>query len=149
MEIGLAEREVLIEEARALGATVQDPSRREQYAQLQAALETGAVSDDLGLLENLLALSLRTGRIRRLYGPEAETALLRLFQKTPRGSSIAQTLTQLNQALEQLKGQVIDGIAFTPRLPGTYGLSIETGEYRLNLEIQEEGIWLKDVGIEV
>ncbi len=150
MEINPTDREILVEEAQTLAATVQDPARRAQYIQLEEALKIGTVPEELSnTFESLLLLGLKTGRIRRVHGPQAESALLHLFQKTPRGSAVARAITQLNQALEQLKGQVVDGITFTPRLPGAYALSIETAEYRLSLEIQEEGIWLKEVGIEV
>lgn len=149
MEINNHERELLLEETDALIEQVREPQRA-RYLELREALETDAVAEDaIGTLENLLALELRTGRVRKIHGPMAESTFLRLYQKTPTGSALQQSTTQVNRALDALQGQTLEHIAFAPKGPGVFTLDLETTEYRVHLEIREEGIWVKEVGLDL
>ncbi len=149
MEINSHERELLLEETNALIETVREPQRA-RYADLRDALETNSVADEnVGALENLLALELRTGRARKIHGPMVESTFLRLYQKTPTGSELQESTTQVNNALAALQGQTLEHIAFAPKGPGRFTLDLETTEYRVHLEIREEGIWLKEVGLDL
>ena len=149
MELNTHERELLIEEADALIETVREPQRG-RYVELRAALETEQLPDELvGALENLLALELRTGRARKIHGPMAESTLLRLYQKTPTGTELQKSTSQVNKALDALAGQTLEHLAFAPKGPGVFTLDLETSEYRVHLEIREEGIWMKEVGVDL
>ena len=104
MEINAVERELLAEETDALIAQVREPQRA-RYVELREALNGSAVPEDsVGALENLLALELRTGRARKIHGPMAETALLRLFGRTPTGAGLQKSTATVNNALAALEG---------------------------------------------
>ncbi len=150
MEIDEAVRPWLIDEIRALLALLQDPDRRACYTALLSAVEEGEVPDSqMEALGALLELGLQSGRFRQRYGPYGEAALIRLYHQTPAGASIVRATQEANQALETLRGQVIESIHFTPRGPGHYRLVIETDRCRLALETGQEGVWIRDVGIGV
>src|SRR5581483_8419872 len=149
MELNASERELLLEETQALIEQVREPQRA-QYVELREALKTDALGEaSVGALENLLALELRTGRVRKIHGPMAESAFMRLYQKTPTGSALGKSTAQVNQALTALKGQTLEHIAFAPKSPGVFTLDLETEEYRVHLEIREEGVWLREVGVDL
>ena len=150
MDIGPIERELLMEEARALAGAVQDERVRERYARLAAALEAGRVDGaDLTTLETLLELGLQTGRLRRRYTAEGEQALLRLFHTTPRGLAVNTATGEVNQALAALQGQTLTGVAFTSRAPGVYGLTLDTDAGHFSLRIHPDGITLDTVELDV
>lgn len=149
MEINALERELLLEETDALIAQVREPQRT-RYVELREALAGNSLEEaSVPALENLLALELRTGRARKIHGPMAESTLLRLYQKTPTGSELQKSTTTVNKALAALEGQTLEHIAFAPKGPGAFTLDLETAEYRVHLEIREEGIWVKEVGLDL
>jgi hypothetical protein len=149
MELNAHERELLLEETNALIDQVREPQRG-RYVELREALETGPLAEqNVGALENLLELELRTGRARKIHGPMVESTFLRLYQKTPTGSDLQKSTTQVNNALAALQGQTLEHIAFAPKGPGVFTLDLETSEYRVHLEIREEGIWVKEVGLDL
>jgi len=149
MEINALERELLLEETDALIESVREP-RRARYRELRKALASNPLADEsVGALEDLLSLELRSGRVRKIHGPMAETTFLRLYQKTPSGSALQDSTAQVNRALAALQGQTLEGIAFAPKGPGVFTLDLETSEYRVHLEIREDGIWVKEVGLDL
>lgn len=149
MDINSHERELLLEETDALLEQVREPQRA-RYVGLREALETNEWAGDAeNALEALLALELKTGRVRKIHGPMAESAFLRLYQKTPNGSELQKSTTQVNHALAALRGQTLEQIAFAPKGPGVYSLDLDTEEYHVHLEIRDEGIWLREVGLDV
>lgn len=149
MEINSHERELLLEETDALIETTREPQRA-RYVELRAAIEKNIVADEnVNALENLLALELRTGRARKIHGPMAESTLLRLYQKTPTGAELQNNTSQVNRALAALQGQTLEQIEFAPKGPGVFTLALETDEYRVHLEIRPEGIWVKEVGLDL
>lgn len=148
IELDAAAREWLQEEVQALLARLSTPEGRALYAALLSAIEAGHIPEALlGPLERLLELGLQTGRIRHRYGPQAEAALLRLYQKTPAGAAIAQTAEEANRALASLQGHAIQAIIFAPRGPGQYQLTIETDRCQITLETSREGIWVKSLEV--
>ena len=149
MEINSHERELLLEETDALIETTREPQRG-RYVELRDAIEKNSVADEnVNALENLLTLELRTGRARKIHGPMAESTLLRLFQKTPTGAELQNNTTQVNRALAAMHGQTLQHIAFAPKGPGIFTLELETDEYRVHLEIRPEGIWVREVGLDL
>lgn len=143
-----AAREALAVEAAALSDALTDPVSRASYASLSRALGAGEVGDALlSPLEQLLELTLRTGRLRRLHGPHAEASAARLYQATPAGASVAAALAEVNAALDALRGQTLQALAFTPKAPGVYALGLDTGEARLALEIGPDGVAVRELSV--
>src|ERR1041384_1730749 len=102
-------REALAVEAAALSDALSDPVSRASYGDLSRALGSGEVDEALlPPLEQLLELTLRTGRVRKLHGPMAEAAAVRVYQATPGGRAIGKALAEVNAALGALQGRALD-----------------------------------------
>ena len=141
-------REALAVEAAALSDALTDPASRASYGDLSRALGAGEVDDALlPPLEQLLELTLRTGRVRKLHGPLAEAAAVRVYQTTPGGRAIGKALGEVNAALIALKGRTLDGVAFSAKGPGVYGLAIDTADAKLSLEIGPEGVLVRELSV--
>lgn len=141
-------REALALEAAALRDAVTDPAARAGYEELAQALAGGAIGDGLeGALERLLELTLRTGRVRRLYGPHAEAAAIRLYHASPAGRALGTALTQVNAALGAVRGRMLDDLVFSPKGPGAYLLTLSASGVRLALEIGPEGVSVRELGV--
>jgi len=127
---------------RALGA---NPSAT-RYAALLADVEAGSVrSEHLTELENFLEMGLHTGRFRARFGALGEEALIRIYHQTPRGATVAGSITEVNRALGALAGQTIEEVNLTAHGPDAYALSIETDACRLTLRIESTGVRIGDV----
>ena len=141
-------REVLAAEAAALRDSITDPDVRDGYLALAAAVADGEVEDELvPSLERLLDLGLRTGRVRRIHGPHAESAIARVFHATPAGQTLAAALAEVNAALGALRAQPLGRLTFAARGPGSYTLAIETPAAGLTLEIGPGGVAVRDVSV--
>lgn len=141
-------REVLAAEAAALRDTIADPQARDGYLALAAAVADGEVEDALvPSLERLLDLGLRTGRVRRVHGPLAESAVARVYQATPAGRALTAALAQVNAALAALRGQPLERLTFTARGPGAYTLGIDTPAAGLTLDVGPTGVAVRDVSV--
>lgn len=149
MNLNTQERELLLEETDAVIDQSREPQRG-RYVALREAIAANAVGDEaVGTLESLLALELNTGRARKIHGPMAESALLRLYGRTPTGNALQENSRQVNTALNALQGQMLEGVKFAPKGPGSYTLDIETEEYQVHLEIRPEGIWVKQIELDL
>jgi hypothetical protein len=149
LALDAAQSEVVRREIAALTASL-PPDAHARYTPLAEAVAAGEVEEGIvPRLEEILDLSLGTGRARRLHGAEGEQALLRLFRQTPRGLALARTVEGANRALSALAGQVIQGLSFTPRAPGAFRLEISTAACQVTLEIDRSGVTVDSVGIEV
>jgi len=143
-----AQQEVLLAEVAALAGSVQDPLARGRCAALTAAVVEGTVEEYLlPFLEGVLEMTLQTGRVRRVHGPESEQALLRLFQQTPRGGAARRATEAVNQALAALAGQTIEKMLFAVRGPGVFRLGVETGGCKLTLEIDRHGVSVESLEV--
>lgn len=98
-------------------------------------------------LERLLELTLRTGRVRRLHGPLAEAAAIRLYQATPAGRAVGAALAEVNAALAAVSGRPLERLAFSPKGPGVYALAVETPGASLTLEIGPEGVGVRELSV--
>src|ERR1700692_1379905 len=89
-------------------AAAPDATARAPYEVLRAALDTLEVPPELtARLGAIAELAITSGRVRNAYGPGAELALWALFQRTPRGREIAESVAALNAALKTLAGQAV------------------------------------------
>ncbi len=147
LALDAAQGEVVRREIEALTASL-PPDASDRYSHLARAVAAGEVDESLlPRLEEVLDLSLATGRTRRLHGAEGEQALLRLFRQTPRGLALARTVEGANRALSALAGQVIQGLSFSPRAPGAFRLEIATDSCQLTLEIDRSGVTVDSVEV--
>jgi hypothetical protein len=136
LELEPAERELLAEEAAAFRDGLKDPQARVRYAALLAGVQDGRVAEPLlPLLEGLLELGLESGRLRRRYTAEGEQALLRVFQRTPRGRAMRATVAETNRALEA-------------RGPGAYRLALRTDRGSLTLGVGRRGVTVESLEVE-
>jgi len=143
-----AQREILLEELATLVVSIRNADARAPYEELAAAVDAGEVEESLlGRLEAFLEMALQTGRVRKVHGAEAEQALLRLFQKTPRGAAARRSTEAVNQALASLQGQILEGALFTVQGPGVYRLGIKTDHCSLTLEIDRHGVTVESLEV--
>jgi hypothetical protein len=141
-EIGAEEIEILHPEIeRLMVPLAPDSKARQDYVRLLAEIGSGSVSEELiATLEQVLEITLSTGRIRHAYGPQEEQRLLRLYQRTPTGARGRELLEQVNQSLETLKAQRIENLAFSLNTPGTYRLEIGTDQCEITVSIDWNGV---------
>ncbi|MDQ3668898.1 MAG: hypothetical protein M3377_01230, partial [Actinomycetota bacterium] len=103
--------EVVLGEAQAVLAMVQDENRRAKLADLIAAVADGEVADeDADALGELLELGLQTGRVRAVYGPGGEQAALRIFRRLPRGRELGDSAREVTEALASLVGKPLESV---------------------------------------
>ncbi len=143
------QRDLLLEEARALHDRLPDAEARERYAALIGAVEGSSIPSSLvGALQDLLELGLETGRFRRRYTAEGEGALLRLYWRTPRGAALREEVEEVSRALEALRGRELREAALTVRGPGAYSLTLAAGAGRLTLRVGRDGARVESVEVD-
>src|SRR5947207_13161243 len=126
---------------------VQDERRRGRLADLVAALAEGEVGEaDAGPLAELLELGLSSGRIRSVYGPEGEQAVLTLYRRLPAGRELTRSTRDLNAALDALEGRTLARVSVSAVGPGEYGVTIATPDLDLVLRLGKAGARLATIG---
>jgi hypothetical protein len=142
------QREVLLEELASLIGSLRDPAQRDPWEELALAVDAGAVEEPLlGRLEQILEMTLQTGRARKHHGAESEQALLRLFHQTPRGAAARRATEAVNRTLASLAGPPVERMLFTSQGPGVYRLGLETERCKLTLEIDRHGITIESLEV--
>lgn len=142
------QREVLLEELATLVVSLRDAGTRAPWEELAMAVDEGAVGEALlGRLDQILEMTLQTGRVRRVHGAESEQALLRLFHQTPRGAVSRRATDAVNRTLATLAGQTIETMLFTSQGPGVYRLGLETGHVKLTLQIDRHGVTVESLEV--
>jgi len=162
LELDDGQRAAALEEIAALAASLSDAAARARWEELARAVSDGGAgagggeawpldltSEQLSRLESVLALTLETGRARRVQGPEAEQALLRLYRKTPGGAAVERLTREANQALAALAGQRVSRLSFSLQSPGTFKLEISTDACQLVVEVGRRGITVDSVGVDL
>jgi hypothetical protein len=148
LAIDPSQREVLLEELAMLVVSLRDAETRAPWEELAEAVDEGAVGEVLlGRLEQILEMTLQTGRVRRVHGAESEQALLRLFHQTPRGAASRRATEAVNRTLATLAGQTIETLLFTSQGPGVYRLGLETDRVKLTLEIDRHGVTVESLEV--
>jgi hypothetical protein len=143
-----SQRELVLAEAQAVLAMVQDERRRGRLAELVADAGEGALSPAAAsALEEILELGLTTGRLRALYGPEGEQAALKAFRKLPRGAELAAGAREVTEALRALEGRRIDAVSLANAGPGAYVLSLATDGLELAIRVDRQGSRVHSVGV--
>jgi hypothetical protein len=147
-KLGAEAREVVLGEAQAVLAMVQDDERRGRLASLVAAVDEGEVAgEDAQALEELLELGLQTGRVRALYGPGGEQAALRVYRQLPRGKQTGEAAREVSRALASLEGKTIESIWVQAVGPAAFVLSLSAGGAELSVRLDRQGARLTSVGI--
>jgi hypothetical protein len=148
VKLGAEAREVVLGEAQAVLAMVQDDERRGRLASLVAALDEGEVGEeDAQALEELLELGLQTGRVRALYGPGGEQAALRVYRQLPRGREAGEAAREVTQALSALEGTTLERVALQAVGPTAFVLSLAAGGTEFSVRLDRQGARLTSVGI--
>jgi hypothetical protein len=140
--------EVLLAEAQAVLAAVQDDERRGRLADLIAATQDGELDeDDAQAADEVLALALATGRIRAIYGPEGEQAALKLYRKLPGGRELSASAKDVTEALSALEGKTLEHVSVQAAGPGGYVVTIGVDGLELSVRLDRSGARIHSVGI--
>jgi hypothetical protein len=140
--------EVARGEAQAVLALVHDPERRGRLADLVAAVDDGELGeDDAQSLEELLELGLQSGRIRSVYGPEGEQAALKTYRRLPGGRALADSASEVSEALSALAGKTLDDVKVQLTGPGAYLLTLAVDGLELSVRLDRAGARLHAVGV--
>jgi hypothetical protein len=141
------EREVALAEVDAVRAVAQAGDYRERLEALRESLsDDGTVpSDDVDELERLVTIALQSGRIRALYGPGGEQALLRLYRKLPGGVELAQSAAAVGEALSGLQGRTLESVSLTAVGPAAFSLTVAAGGVQLKVHLDRQGARLASV----
>lgn len=141
-------RDVVLAEAQAVFALVQDGERRARLADLVAAAQEGEVSGETAeALEEILELGLQAGRIRALYGPGGEQAALRTYRSLPRGAALAESAREVTAALTALQGGALESVALDAAGPGAFSLSLKVDGRELTVRLDRQGARVVSVGV--
>ena len=141
------EREVALAEVDAVRAAARDDGYRERLDALREAIEDeGTVgTEDAVELERLVTIALQSGRIRAVYGPGGEQALLRLYRKLPGGVELAQSAAAVGEALSGLQGRTLEGVSLSAVGPGAFSLTVTAGGVQLKVHLDRQGARLASV----
>ena len=142
------QRDLLLPELDTFLAAAPDGAGRESYLALRAAINALSVPVELaGRLELVIELLLTSGKARRTYGPAADLSLWALFQKTPRGRALFDSVATLNTALKRLEGQTLEFVSAVARAPGAYSITLKSAELQLVLRFDSAGARVESVDV--
>ncbi len=142
------QHDILVPQLESFLAAAPDAAARAPYLALREALDALEIPPELtARLGAIAEVLLTSGRVRSLYGPGAELSLWSLFQKTPRGRGVANSLESANAAFKRLAGQAIEGISAVARGPGAYTLTIKTAEVQVVVRFEPAGVRLENIEV--
>ena len=141
LSLDTLQRAVLLPQIEAFHEAARDPQARALYAELREAVERMEVAPELTeRLGAIIEVALSSGRIRKLFGPGAEASLMTLFNETPPGRRIADSIAALNTALQSLAGRTLEEASASPRNSGCYALSLKTSGCRIVVRFEPSGV---------
>ncbi|HZR95014.1 MAG TPA: hypothetical protein VFA56_04930 [Gaiellaceae bacterium] len=140
--------EVALAEAQAVLALVHDGERRGRLADLVAAVQEGELGDDdAQALEELIELGLQSGRIRSVYGPEGEQALLKTYRRLPGGRALAGAADEVTEALSSLEGKTLEQVKVQSAGPGSFVLTLGVDGLELSVRLDRAGARVHAVAV--
>src|SRR5581483_5619840 len=89
---------------------------------MHCSIEHG--DDEAQALEELIELGLQSGRIRSVYGPEGEQAALKTFRRLPGGRVLAESASEVSEALSALEGKPLEHVRVQSTGPGSFLLTL-------------------------
>jgi len=141
-------RDILAPQLDVFIAAAPDATARAPYEALRAALDTLEIPSELAArLGAIEELAITSGRVREAYGTGAELALWALYQETPRGREIAESVAALNAAMKPLAGQAIEGVTAISRAPGAYALTIKTDQCQMVIRFEPAGVRIESLEV--
>ena len=148
LKIDTLQRDLLIPQIQAFIDATSDVAARDSYGALKSAVEAMEIPPEhQARLGTIVEVALQSGRIRRLFGPGAELSLNALFQKTPRGREIAQSLRDLNSALARLKDDTVEEMTAALRGPGAWALTVKTSGCQIVIRFEREGVRVESLEV--
>lgn len=149
VELAGEQQEIALAETQAVLAAARDGDFRERLAALAASLQEGSLveTDEIAELDELLRLSLQSGRIRAHYGPGGEQAALRLYRRLPSGAELAASASAVTEALASLRGAELETASITAVGPGAFTLTLRAGGVDLSIRLDRQGARLASVGV--
>jgi hypothetical protein len=147
LTLGTDERDVALAEVDAVRAAVPEGDYSARLDEIRASIDGGDPldEDEVHELERLVAIALQSGRVRALYGPGGEQALLRLYRKLPSGRELAETAAEVTEALGALRGATLEGVSIGAVGPGAYTLTLAAGGASLTVHLGRHGARLATV----
>lgn len=141
------EREVALAEVDAVRAVALAGDYRERLDALHETLEGDGTVDEDGAaeLERVVTLALQSGRVRAVYGPGGEQALLRLYRRLPAGVELAESAAAVGEALSGLQGRTLESVALSAVGPGAFSLTVAAGGVQLKVHLDRQGARLASV----
>ncbi|MGO9454136.1 MAG: hypothetical protein ACLQDV_24265 [Candidatus Binataceae bacterium] len=148
LKLDTLQRDLLIPQIQAFIDATSDIAARDTYLALKSAVESMEVAPEhQARLGAIVEVALQSGRIRRLFGPGAELSLNAVFQKTPRGREIAESLRELNAALANLKGDTVEEMSAALRAPGAWALTVKTSGCQLVIRFEAGGVRVESLEV--
>ncbi len=148
LTLSAAEQEIALAETQAVLEAAVRPEYRQELALLVSAIGAGRLEAEHALtLERIVELALQAGRIRAVYGPPGEQTALTLYRRLPRGAALTESAREVSAALGSLQGRTLEGATLTAVGPGSYTLSLTTGEARLSVRLDRQGARLTSVEV--
>lgn len=142
------QRDLLAPELDAFLAAAPDAAGRAAYLALRDAITAqcvpSALADRLAAVTELL---LSSGRARQAHGPAADLALWALFQRTPRGRAMLDSVGALNRVLKRLEGRTLEFVAAAARAPGAYSITLKSAEFQVVLRFDSAGARVESVEV--
>jgi hypothetical protein len=121
---------------------------RAPYEQLKNTIEENldiapALSPYLSML---IESSIITGNAKR-FGAGVQQSMVALYQKTPNGKAIAESIGAVNAAFEKLKGHAIEQVSTTLRAPGSYAMTIKTDQLQMVIILDRSGLSIESLEV--
>ncbi|MCL5947263.1 MAG: hypothetical protein M1298_04525 [Chloroflexi bacterium] len=143
-----AEQQLVSEELQRLLALQRDERGRALITRMITAVEAGVIDETL--MEDfspLLEQGLVSGFVRHRYGADGETALNRLYARTPRGKEITETAAAVTRALAPLRGQRLDAVQISTVTPGIFTVLIDTEACQVTLRFHGKHVGIENLAI--
>jgi len=141
LKLDSLQRDVLLPQIEAFLGAAREPEALALYQSLKESVQQMEVPANLqARLGAIVEVTLASGRARKLFGPGAELSLAALFQKTPQGKEVAESIRALNAALAKLTDQSIESASATLRGPGSYALTLKTSGCQIVIRFDGSGV---------
>ncbi len=150
LRLDTLQRAVLLPQVEAFRDAARDPQTRALYSKLRDAVDRMEVGPHMAeRLGAIIEVALSSGRIRNVFGPGAEASLGTLFDQTPPGRRIADSIATLNTALKSISGQTLEDASVSARNSGSYALSLKTSGCRIVIRFEPSGVRVESLELDL